>query len=165
MEIPFIIFLAAAIIPLAVGAIWYGPLFGKYWMNASGVDEEKMKSGNMLVIFGLTFLFSFFIASTIWGVVIHQVGVFQLFSHDPTFMTEGSDAYALYQSVMDRFGSGFRTFGHGALHGGILCLTLVFPVIAINSLFERKGWGYIFVHVGYWFVTFILMGGAIAQFG
>lgn len=60
MEIPFIIFLAAAIIPLAVGAIWYGPLFGKYWMNASGVDEEKMKSGNMLVIFWIDILVQLF---------------------------------------------------------------------------------------------------------
>lgn len=164
MEVPFIIFLVAAIIPLAVGSLWYGPLFGKFWMKASGVDEEKMKSGNMLVILGLTFLFSFFAASALWGSVIHQVGVFQLFSHDPSFTTAGSDANVLYQSVMDMFGSEFRTFGHGALHGGIVALTLVFPVIAINSLFERRGWSYILVHVGYWFVTFLLMGGVIAQF-
>ena len=165
MEIPFVIFLCAALIPIVVGFLWYSPfLFADAWMKVSGQSEDKLKSGNMILILGLTYLFSFFIATTVWGFVVHQIGVFQLFSHDPNFMVNGSDSSVLYQSVMDKFGSEFRTFGHGALHGAILALTLTFPVIAINSLFERRGWKYIFIHGGYWLISLILMGGVIAQF-
>jgi len=58
----------------------------------------------------------------------------------------------------------FRDFGHGALHGGALAIMLVFPLIAINSLFERRGWVYIGIHTGYWFVVFTLIGGVLCQF-
>ena len=34
----------AAIAAFAVGALWYGPLFGKQWMKLSGITPQKMKS-------------------------------------------------------------------------------------------------------------------------
>ena len=53
----------AAIIPLALGFIWYNPkVFGNAWMKAAEISEERAKSGNMLKIFGLTYLFSLFAA-------------------------------------------------------------------------------------------------------
>ncbi|MBC7985002.1 MAG: DUF1761 domain-containing protein [Candidatus Obscuribacterales bacterium] len=48
--------LVAAASGFAVGGIWYGPLFGKAWMAATGMTEEKAKSGNMAMIYGLTYL-------------------------------------------------------------------------------------------------------------
>ena len=82
---------------------------------------------------------------------------------EPGFGEEGSDVMLMIQQFMDKFGGHFRTFKHGALHGGIMGTLLVTPVIAINALFERKGFKYIAIHAGYWIVSMIIMGGIICQ--
>lgn len=46
--------LLAVVASFAIGFLWYGPLFGKAWMAASGVSAEKAQSGNMAMIFGTT---------------------------------------------------------------------------------------------------------------
>ncbi len=46
-----------------IGGLWYSPiLFGKIWMQENNFSNQDIKKGNMLKIFGLTFLFSFVIA-------------------------------------------------------------------------------------------------------
>jgi Protein of unknown function (DUF1761) len=50
--------LVAAAAGFMVGGIWYGPLFGKAWMDEHGFTEESLKNANMLKIYGLTFAFS-----------------------------------------------------------------------------------------------------------
>jgi len=70
---------------------------------------------------------------------------------------------ALFDMLMERFGTEFRTFKHGALHGVIAGLFIVLPVLGTNALFERKGWKYILINVGYWTLTLALMGGIICQ--
>lgn len=58
MEMNWIAIAVSALLPLVVGAIWYNPkVLGKAWMQASGVTEEQVQTGNMLVIFGLTYVF------------------------------------------------------------------------------------------------------------
>jgi Protein of unknown function (DUF1761) len=48
--------LAAALAAFAIGAVWYSPaLFARAWMRATGLTEERLKQGNMAVIFGLAF--------------------------------------------------------------------------------------------------------------
>ena len=37
----WIVVLATGLIPLLVGFLWYGPLFGKTWMKVADMDEEK----------------------------------------------------------------------------------------------------------------------------
>ena len=61
MKIDIVILLLAALVPLAIGNIWYNPKigFGNAWMKASGMTEEKAKGANMILILGLTYLFSF----------------------------------------------------------------------------------------------------------
>ncbi|MEM1124806.1 MAG: DUF1761 domain-containing protein, partial [Bacteroidota bacterium] len=31
----------------------------------------------------------------------------------------------------------------------------------MNALFERRGWKYIWIHTGYWFITLALIGGLL----
>lgn len=50
------VFLGAAAF-FAVGTVWYGLLFGKAWQREVGLSDEQIKSGNPMVIFGLTFAF------------------------------------------------------------------------------------------------------------
>ena len=51
--------IAAAVAAFALGGVWYSPaLFAKPWMRASGMTEEKAKSGNMPVVFGVAFVWA-----------------------------------------------------------------------------------------------------------
>jgi hypothetical protein len=46
MEINYLAVLVSAIFAMIIGALWYGPLFGKKWMEIMGVnpqDAEAMK--------------------------------------------------------------------------------------------------------------------------
>lgn len=61
--------LAGAAAFFAVGAIWYGVLFGKLWQREAGMTEEDVESGNMGLIFGLTFLFEMLIAMVLWHLI------------------------------------------------------------------------------------------------
>ena len=36
------------------GALWYGPLFGKQWMAATGMTEERARESNLPLVFGGT---------------------------------------------------------------------------------------------------------------
>ncbi len=61
--------LAGASAFFAVGALWYGVLFGKAWQNAAGMSDEDVQSGNMALIFGLTLLFEILIAMVLWHLI------------------------------------------------------------------------------------------------
>ncbi len=153
----------AALIPLIIGFIWYNPMvFGKVWMKVSNLTEADMKRSNLALIFGLTYVLGLFIAAGLMGIVIHQQGIYSLFADN---LTSGDvEIKAMVNNIMDKYGDKHRSFGHGALHGGIAAIMLALPVVAINALFERRSWKYIAIHAGYWFVTLTLMGGLICQF-
>ena len=157
----FPILLASALIPMVIGAIWYNPkVLGSAWMKASGVTEEQVQTGNMVLIFGLAYLLSFFLAFAINGLAVHQVGVFQLLGTEAA----GSEGHTFLTTFMEKYGDRHRSFGHGALHGGMGAILFALPLIGIISLFERRGWRYVMLHFGYWFIAMTLMGGVICQF-
>lgn len=54
--------LVATLSTFLVGWLWYGPLFGKSWMTATGLSEEQLQQGNMAKIFGLAFVFELIMA-------------------------------------------------------------------------------------------------------
>lgn len=153
----------SALVPLVAGAIWYNPkVFGTAWMRASGITEAQVQSGNMAVIFGLTYALGFFASLTINFLVIHQAHVFSALMSEPGFGEAGSATMAYLEDFMSQFGDNYRTFKHGALHGTLTGITFALPIIGIVSLFERKGWAYIGIHAGYWTLTLALMGGIIS---
>jgi hypothetical protein len=43
--------LVAALSGFVIGGLWYGPLFQKPWMAASGMTKEKGAQGNMVLTF------------------------------------------------------------------------------------------------------------------
>lgn len=158
----FYMYFVAALIPMVVGAVYYHPkVAGNSWMKVNGFTEESLKGGNMLVIFGVSYIFSIFLAFTVSGLVIHQTGVLSMMA--PEAMESGSAIQNEFNDLMSRYGGRFRTFGHGALHGLFATIFFALPIIGINSLFERRGWKYILIHTGYWLITLILMGGLLCQ--
>lgn len=48
--------LVAAVATFGLGGLWYGPLFQRRWMAASGVTEEHLHGGGMGRIFGVAFV-------------------------------------------------------------------------------------------------------------
>jgi hypothetical protein len=76
-------------------------------------------------------------------------------------MESGSAEMIAFNDLMTQYGGNFRTFGHGAGHGVMFTVLFVLPLIAINALFERRGWKYIFIHTGFWLINLALMGGLL----
>jgi len=76
--------LVAALSGFVIGGLWYGPLFQKPWMAASGMTFEKGAQGNKLLMFGGAYFLNLIgaIGLTIvlgdhagWGAGLHT-GVF-----------------------------------------------------------------------------------------
>jgi len=161
MEINFIALLASALVTLVVGFIWYNPkVFGTIWMRENNFTTEQLKSGNMLKIFGLTYLFSLMITMTLMSLTIHQSGAVGMVGGPPLI----DSAKPSFAAFMADYGMAYRTFKHGALHGFMSGLFFAFPMVGINGLFERKSWKYILVHAGFWTVCLTFMGGIICAF-
>lgn len=134
MELNWIAVIVAAIIPMVTGFIWYGPLFGKKWQASMGFSDEKLKSGNMPVIFGVSFL-----VAILWAM-----------------------GFSMIIEGMHAAGEGsFHTFQHGALHGALLTIFMSIPVLVSNSLFQKNNATNILINVGYWILTGAIMGGIL----
>ena len=160
MPTNFYMLFVSALIPLIIGAIYYNPkVVGGAWMKTNGFTDKDLEGANMPLIFGLTFIFGIFISLMFSLIVVHQTGVSSMLM--PNILEAGSEEMVLYNDLMSKYGSNFRTFGHGAIHGVIFTLFFVLPLIAINALFERRGWKYIFIHTGFWMINLILMGGLL----
>lgn len=47
---------AAAVSSFVIGGLWYGPVFGKEWMRATGITEEQAARASTGKIFGVSLL-------------------------------------------------------------------------------------------------------------
>ena len=156
MKINFIALFIAALSTLVVGYIWYHPrVFGKIWMKEAGVTEQKMKPNAILPLIGISLVYAFLISMVLQFLVIHQFGA--------SSMTGGDTTKALpsYAAFMNDYGTAFRTFKHGALHGFLASIFMILPIIGTNSLFERKSFKYTLLSSGFWIISFTIMGGII----
>lgn len=156
MEINFLALLLAALSTLVVGFIWYNPkVFGTIWMKETGINPEEGEKPNMILMFGVSILYAFFIAFILQMLTIHQFGALGMVGGDPTM------AKPSYTAFIADYGDAFRTFKHGALHGTMTGLFLALPVIGTNALYERRSFKYTLVTGGFWIVCFAIMGGII----
>jgi len=125
------IIVTAILVPFVLGFLWYGVLFKKPWVAATGMTDEKQKEGNMALIYGVSALlaigFSMFLSYYVWH---HE---------EPEF----------------------HTFKHGAFHGAILGLMVATPIAANIGLYEQKGWKYILINASYWIAVFAVIGGIL----
>ena len=84
MEVNWIGVIAAAISAFVLGGVWYGPLFGRKWMELVGLSEDQAKSASMAKIFGgaliLSFLAAFVFAMFLGPDIAPQQGAIYGFS-------------------------------------------------------------------------------------
>ena len=52
----------AGVSAFLIGGIWYGPLFGRMWMNEFGFTEEDLKKRSIPKTFGFSLLLALFAA-------------------------------------------------------------------------------------------------------
>jgi len=158
MEFNFLAILVAALSSFVVGFIWYNPkVFGTIWMKEIGMTEEQAQKGNMLKIFGLTFVYAFMLAFMMPNLVIHQSGALSMIGG--SLMIDS--AKPSYAAFMADYVDAFRTYKHGALHGFISGIFIALPIVSINGLFEQKSWKYMAIQAGYWTTILTIMGAII----
>jgi hypothetical protein len=156
MEINWLALIVAALSTLVVGFIWYNPkVFGSIWMRETGITPEAGKGANMALIFGMSIFYAFLIAFVLQTMVIHQYGALGMIGGDP------AKGNASYTAFMADYGTAFRTFKHGMLHGFFAGLFFALPVVGTGALYERRSWKYTLVAGGFWVVCCMIMGGII----
>lgn len=139
MHINFLAVLVAALVPMIVGFVYYHPkVLGGAWMRANGFTLESVGTGPKPIMFGvalvLSFLLSFWLCANVTG--------------------PGQ------QTAPD--GHSYATFGHGVVHGIIISILVLLPVLGTQSIFEKRGWNWVFVNLGYWLVSLSIMGGLLS---
>lgn len=158
MDINFLALLIAAIIPILIGFIWYNPrVFGNIWMNEIGLNKDNMKPFNVAKVFLLSFVYAFLISFVLQMLVIHQFGAIGMVGGDPSI------AKPSYAAFMADYGTAFRSFKHGALHGCMTGLFMILPVTGTGALYEQRSFRYVLVSSGFWIVSFTIMGGIICM--
>lgn len=156
MEFNFLAILVAAFTPIFVGFVWYSDkVFGRIWMQESGLIKDDLSKRNRIKILALTFIFSFLISFFMQFIVIHQNGAIS------AAMDIKNVDSSILQNYLNAYGNTYRTFKHGALHGFLASIFFVIPIVGINSLIERKSWKYIAIHAGYWIITLMITGAII----
>lgn len=140
-SINYLAIAAATLVPAIFGAIYYGPLFGKQWLASMGKTQEEMQPKNMPLTYGFSMLMSFLAAMSIKMIM-----------------------ELTHKNVSDTgeliFGS-FHTFKHGALHGTILALLLVCPILVSFGIFTKLSPKSILLAVIFWVICFAVMGGIL----
>ena len=111
----------------------------------------------MLLTMLMAFIYAFFISFVLQFLVIHQTGALGMVGGN------ADKALPSYSAFLADYGTAFRTFKHGALHGFMTGLFFCLPVIGVGALFERRSWKYTLIAGGYWVVTGTIMGGIICQ--
>ncbi len=55
--------LVAGLIPMVIGSVWYGPLFGQMWINLTGKTEEEIRASiKPIKMYVVTFIMSLIMA-------------------------------------------------------------------------------------------------------
>ncbi len=74
-EVNLLAVLVAGIVPMIIGALWYGPLFGKRWMALMEATGEELREGfNPLKTHGVGFVLSLLTAYVLAQLLAEYAG-------------------------------------------------------------------------------------------
>ncbi len=133
-EVPvnYLAVLIAAVVNMVLGFLWYGPLFGKQWMQLSGFTKESMdkaKAKGMNKNYAIMTLGSLLMAYVL--------------SHSLVFASTYTQTFGAAAGLM----AGFWTW-----------LGFVAPVTVSSVLWDAKPWKLWFLNAGYYLVGLLVMG-------
>lgn len=126
----------SAVAAMALGALWYGPLFGKQWMALMGINMGNLdaaKKKGMMKSYALMF-----VGSLVMAYVLAHALVF-------------ASAYLKAEGVSAGLTAGFWNW-----------LGFIAPVTLGSVLWEGKSWKLWFLNNGYQLTTMCAMGVILA---
>ena len=133
-NVNFLAVFLGALTFFVIGALWYGPLFGKAWKDAVGYDGEKLpyptSSNSTLVIMGLAFLFELLVALMLG----HNIARTNPAPHVIMMMATGFAA------------------------------AIMVPALGIHYLFQQRPGKLFAIDAGYFVVGMAAMGGVFVAF-
>jgi hypothetical protein len=139
MHFNWLAYVVAVVLQMVIGYVWFHPsVMGKMWAKACGVTVEDMKPSNPGLTYGLTMLYT--LIFTLW-LMMNVAGPGQDVAPD---------------------GHSFHTFQHGLAHALMLTIMVITPVIGTPAIFEKKGFSYMVVQVGYWFIRMAVAQGILS---
>ena len=139
-ELNYLAIIVAGLVPTVIGALYYGPLFEKPWLASLGKTKEEMVPKNMALTYGGALVTAMLLSMSLKMLI--------------ELTHRGVENGALV------FNSD-HNFGHGALHGALICLSIIVPVIISLSLFQGRSGKNILLNVVYWTITCSIMGGIL----
>jgi hypothetical protein len=136
LSINFWAVLVAAIIEMAIGALWYSQiLFIKPWMRAIGKSEAELESMKKDAAGGYA------------GSMIAALVTAYILAHFVTYAQNFNQDYSAF----------------GGLTGAFWAWLGFVVTTALSSvLFERRAWTLYFINIGYYLVSFLAMGALLA---
>lgn len=135
VPINYVAVLVAALAQMALGMMWYGPVFGKQWMAMMGFSKDSMKSMAMTPIKAM--IIGFIVALIMSYVLAHSI-VF-------------ASTYLQITGISAGLQGGFWNW-----------LGFIAPVTIGAVLWEGKSWKLWFLNAAYWLVALCMMGAIIA---
>ena len=135
LTINYIAVFVAGLVSMVLGALWYGPVFGKTWMKLSGMtqkDLEAAKKKSMALSYGLNFV----------GVLI--------------------TAYVLahFLEIIETVGN--TSWETGLVTGFWIWLGFAAPLQLSSVLWENKPWTLWILNTVYSLLSFVVMGVILA---
>ncbi len=132
IEINYLAVLASAVAGMALGGIWYGPLFGKSWMSLSGLTQSQLdgeKAKGMGKRYALAFVGALVMAYVLAHALVFANGYLQT--------------------------GGFSSGLMGAFWNW---LGFIAPVLLGKVLWEGKSFKLWILDSGYYLVALLIMG-------
>lgn len=130
--------LACGVSAVVLGFLWFGPLFGKIWMDSMGMTmpsaEDRKKMGGMMM---RSMLIAFVAA------LVTAYGFIHTLTYADTYMnTSGVSA--------------------GLMGGFWNWLSFMMPVVLGAVLWEGKSWKWFLITAGYYLVDLLIMGAILS---
>ena len=132
-DVNYLAVLVAAIAQMIIGAVWYGPLFGKQWMSYSKIKPDKKTMQKMK----------------------------EKAKHSYAVMFIGSIITAMVFSYIIDYANA-TTAIDGMIGGFWVWLGFVVPLLSGSVLWEGKPKGLYFRNVAYYLVSLAVMGAILA---
>ncbi len=161
----FYILPISAFIPLILGFIWYrSNVFGTRLADTTGDSIEQITQPKSFGKIALIYLFSLLLSYIMTLLSVHQIGVFQLFFLESSFVVTSSEFRKFTDSFLSQYGTRHRTFGHGMIHGAEASFCFSLAILGISALLTGKPLKSIWVHIGFWVTACSLVAGVNCAF-
>ncbi len=129
--------IVTTIISVVIGSLWYGPIFGKAWMNAVGISMPEVMTPEMKKM-----MYRSYALVIIGSLVMNYVLLYSI-----VFASAYMNASGAYAGIM----AGFWNW-----------LGFIAPVTLGSVLWENRPWKYWFITAGYYLVMLLINGAILA---